>query len=129
MNKAIVKDNVIMEREWREANPEEAKIDDALVRARVQQDAQRSVIPGMVDAAQSPVAQGRTTKCSDPNCSVRGTKLERKGWISCPMKGCKLIFCHGCDVPAANHIDVCFVRPPKRSVATATVYFLVVMHF
>ena len=71
------RDNIVVEREWRQANPEEAALDDARVRARnhPQLEPDGGDFPDAVEAPLVPAIQVRVTKCSNPFCNITGTKL------------------------------------------------------
>jgi hypothetical protein len=117
MLRTVHRDNIIMEREWRKANPEEAALEDARVRARVHPQPQPDGgdLPDALEAPLVPAVQGRVTKCSNPFCNVTGTKLQRHEWTRCTKKLCKLLFCQSCIETAVSHSGICNKQSKSRA--------------
>ena len=123
MVRTVQRDNIIMEKEWRQANPEEAALEDARVRARdhPQPHPDGENLPDAHDSSLVPSIPGRATKCSNPLCNVTGTKLERRGWTRCTKKMCKLLFCQSCIETAGNHISICNKESKSRAAAKISI--------
>jgi hypothetical protein len=119
MLRAVERDNVIMEKEWRQANAEEAALEDARVRARdhPQPRPDEGNLPDALEAPLVPAAQPKATKCSSPFCIVTETKLERKEWTRCTIKICKLLFCQNCTETVASHSSICNKQSKSRAAA------------
>lgn len=96
----IRKDNALMEREWRIENPLAAADEDAKYARRN--------LPQLPEVEVAMLAE-KMTGCSNPGCTLTGTKDDRRSWFGCRKKRCRLLFCpeDNCVIMFKSHKTIC----------------------